>query len=409
LEKKQFAMPFPLKTKLYLVPTLCLVLFSACEIKQKDYKPGSDFIKIYNDSDVSKKYFPAGIAETPDHGFLVLSGLKDDSSEVEFPGVSIFKTNDIGEVEWVTQSSLIAPASGVLHTPQISGYIAMDGSNEGFLVSINLADGSETDRKALGLTMPLAFYHSHEQLVVLGYDYIQRASVLNVYSLPGLRLQQSTLLNVNEDVRLPIQRHMNKTGKELPFFVGQWDHGNASGFFANCYDNYSIRIVFFDVDGKRSGGNIYSFQDEAAISSLLHKDNDLFSLTRYYKGENYIIPEVRVDIRQSQNFNYVTGFPLPELVNDAKVFSNRLINGKDTSLLFCSYTHTNTLKIFQYAMHADELINEHETVFGEKVEMCGAIITEDNGMALLARIYVLGKHPRPLIVRMPASQFRNGV
>ena len=281
----------------------------------------------------------------------------------------------------------------------------MDGGNNGYLVLIDLSNGNEIDRIALGQTMPIAFSHDDQKIAVLGYDYINRASTFFLYSTDNFQLVNQSSMNVNDDVRPLIQGHMNRSGTQFPFFIGRWENEGDKGYFVNCFDNYTLRVDFFNSNGNRTSGSIYSFQIEAALSSLIYKQQNVFSFTRYYQGENYVVPAIEVNTSISQNFNDITGFPLPELTSQAKVYSN-IISDSDTTLVFTSNTNKNSIQFYKFKLNEEELSDQFEIPFDVKTELGGAIVTDDLGMAILARVFVLGKYPRPAIIKVPPEKFK---
>ena len=61
------------------------VLVYGCEINQQDILPSDEFVKIYNHPDEGISFYPVGVTEIKGSGFLILSGVKADSSDIEFP------------------------------------------------------------------------------------------------------------------------------------------------------------------------------------------------------------------------------------------------------------------------------------------------------------------------------------
>ena len=152
-------------------------------------------------------------------------------------------------------------------------------------------------------------------------------------------------------------------------------------------------------------GNIYSFQTQAAVSSLIHRTEKRYALTRFYSNNNYLLGDVEVDIATSQNFNDLTGEMLHELVHDAKVLSKKITVGSNSYILFASQTNSNSMVTYQYAADADSLLATHYHQFNERVEVSDIIQTNEEGVALLGRIYILGKYQRPVLVKLPVRTF----
>lgn len=382
-----------------------IIIFSGCEVKQKDIQPENEFIKIYNHPDKEIAYHPAGIVELPDGGYLILSGVKVDTSVIEFPHANLIKTNSTGEVEWTRDYDLYAPSPTLFQRSGSVGFVAMDLQLNAYAVEINISNGDVAGQHNLLLTMPLYSYVDRQNnLLVLGYDFITRSSWISLFD-GSFGLQRSIKLNVNTDLENQVQKHMNKSGEQFPFFIGEWTEGSQSGYYVNCFYNYTIRAVYLESAGLTMMGNIYSFQTEAAVSSLVQRTGNRYALTRFYSNSNYLLGDVKVDISTSQNFNDVTGEMLHELVHDAKVLSRRIAIGETSYLIFASQTNSNSMVTYQHAAEVDSLIATHYHQFNERVEVGDMIQTSDEGVALLGKIYILGKYQRPVLVKLPVRTF----
>jgi hypothetical protein len=153
-------------------------------------------------------------------------------------------------------------------------------------------------------------------------------------------------------------------------------------------------------------GNIYSYQIDNALSSLEQRDDKRYAMTRFYEGNNYFLGDVEVDISTSQNFNDITNNVLNELTRKAKILSDRINVAGSDYLLFVSQTNSNSIITYQQSAETDSLLATHITPFNERVEVAGMIQTRDEGVAILAQIYVLGKYKRPMLIKNPSSLYR---
>ncbi len=390
----------------YIIYILSIViLISGCEVDQKDIQPENEFIKIYNHPDQQIAYHPAGVLQLSDGGYLILSGVKVDTSVIEYPHANLIKTNSLGEVEWTRDYDLYAPTPRLFQRSGSVGFVAMDLQLNAYAVEINVSNGDVAGQHDLGLTNPLFSYVDRQNnLLVLGYDYVARSSWISLFD-GSFGLQRSVKVNVNTDLENQVQKHQNKSGKQFPFFIGEWTEGSQSGYYVNCFYNYTLRTVFFESAGLTMMGNIYSFQTGPAVSSLIQRTGERYALTRYYSNNNYLLGDVEVDISTSQNFNDITGEMLHELVHDAKVLSKRITVGSTSYLLFASQTNSNSMVTYQHAADVDSLIATHYNQFNERVEVSDIIQTREEGVALLGRIYILGKYQRPVLVKLPVRTF----
>ncbi len=390
---------------------LIIIFLTGCEINQKDIKPEDQFVKIYNNQNESLSFFPISVIQTSDGGYLTLNAVKNDSSLYEYPSTTLIKTNSKGEISWTTETTWLAP-SGLIEMGGNYSFVAMDLQNNANQVNIDIANGNIGRNTALGLTMPLATRaNGTNQFIVLAYNYVNRTSVVALFD-QNAQLVNSSELNVNTDMVAQIQAHMNKTGSELPFYIGEWENETNGGYFVNCLANYTLRTVFFDKNMNTSGGDIYSFQARDALSSLINKENNIFLMTRYYGGNNYISTNIEVDPYSSQNFNDYSQNQLFELIPEAKVVSKNIIKDSEESILLASTTNSNSVVLYQYGMLVgegdDKVLHTEYIDFSEKIEVRDIIQDENNGgIVVLAQHYFTGKYKRPVLIKVPLDKFKN--
>lgn len=390
---------------------LLVILTISCEINQKDIKPEDQFIKIYNDQNESLSYFPISVIQTEDGGYLLLNGVKNDSSLYEYPSATIIKTSPTGVTEWTTETAWLAPA-GLIKTGSTYSFIAMDLQNNINKINVDISNGNIIDNNELNLTMPLAAKtNDANQFIILSYNYVNRTSVIALFDKDANLINLSEL-NVNTDMVAQINAHMNKTGSELPFFIGEWKNEVQKGYFVNCLANYTLRTVFFDKNLNTTGGDIYSFQARDALSSLVNKENNIFAMTRYYGGNNYISTNIEVDPYSSQNFNEYSQNQIFELIPEAKVISRNITKDNIEYILLASTTNSNSVVLYQYAISVgegyDEAIHTEYIDFSDKIEVRDIIQNDDDGgIIVLAQHYFTGKYKRPVLIKIPLNKFKN--
>ena len=384
---------------------ILLLILSGCEINQNEIMPEDGFLKIYNHPDEQLALFPESVVELPEGGYIFISAVKDENAEIEYPHTSLVRTSKSGELTWTMDYDWLAPTSKLILQNGSVGFVAMNQQFEAYVISIDPGNGMETAQHALDMTMPLSSYSDEQgNLVVLGYDFVTRSSWISKYN-SNFQLQRSNKLPVNNDLEYLIQRHLNKTGQDYPFFIGAYSNTSGSGYFVNCFYNYTLRTVFLDVSSLAATGDIYSFQIEEGISSLIQKSGALFGLTSYYEGNNYIMAGTEIDVLSSGNIKDLPAEPLYELTYRAAVMAGSLITDEDQFALYISQTNDNSLVVYQYDLETDSLVNTLTREFDERVEVRDFIQTSDQGIAVLAGIYTLGKYKRPLLLKMDPSQF----
>lgn len=234
-----------MKIHISLIALLLLTL-AGCEINQDEISPEDGYIKIYNHPDEQLALFPESLVEMPDGGYIFITAVKDENAEIEYPYASLTRTSASGEISWTMDYAWLAPASRLVLQGSSIGFVAMNQQFDAYLVSIDPNSGAETGQHALDLTMPLYSYSdAGGNLVVLGSDFVTRSSWICKYN-SNFELQRSNQLPVNTDLEYLVQRHLNKTGQDYPFFIGEYSNTSGSGYYVNCFYNYTLRTVFLD-------------------------------------------------------------------------------------------------------------------------------------------------------------------
>jgi len=387
-----------------LLPSLIL-LITGCEINQKEVLPEDGFTKIYNHPDEQLSFYPESLIELEGGGYLILSALKDEASDIEYPLSYLVRTNARGEVEWSSTLEWLAPSAPLFQSGNEVGFVGMNQQFEAHAVLVDPSGGGVTGVHPLEITMPLVAKQDQQgNLIVLGYDFLTRSSWINKYS-GDFNLQRSSQLPVNTDLEYLVQRHLNKTGQDFPFFIKEYQTPGGSGYCVNCFYNYTLRSVFMDGSSLGSTGDVYSFQLEEGISSLVHKSVSQFGVTSYYEGNNYLLPDVNIDVSVSQNIKDLPGTPVYELTFKAAVRSGIISAEGSGYALIASQTNSSSVVLYQIENESDSLVMTHYHSFDEHVEVADFVQTEDGGVAILAGIHILGKYRRPVLIKMREDQF----
>jgi hypothetical protein len=382
-----------------------LVVIAGCEINQNEILPEDGFVKIYNHPEEVLAFYPESVIELPDGSYLFISGVKDENADNEYPYTSLVRTTPSGEVTWTMEYDWLAPSCGLFQHGGSVGFVAMNQQFEAYAVLVDPSSGTVSESYSLEMTMPLyAHTDASGNLVVLGYDFVTRSSWISKYN-SSFTLQRSNKLPVNTDLEYLVQRHLNKTGQNYHFFIGEFSNGSGSGYYVNCFYNYTLRTVFLDGSSLSQTGDIYSFQLEEGISSVIQKSGGLFGLTSYYEGNNYIMPGVEINVSSSGNIKDLPADPLYELTYKAEVVAGNLNTGSGDYALFISQTNDNSVVIYQYEMESDSLVRTLTRDFDQRVEVSDYIQTADNGVMILAGIYIVGKYKRPVMIKIPEKPF----
>lgn len=390
----------------YTIPIVALVfLFTSCEINQKEILPEDGFTKIFNHPEEILSFYPESVIELSGGDYLFISAVKDETSEIEYPRTYLVRTSSTGEVEWTMTYDWLAPSSNLIQQGGSIGFVAMNQQLEAYVIIIDPASGTVTGQHDLEMTLPLYAYTDKQgSLVVLGYDVVSRSSWISHYN-SSFSLQKSNKLLADADWEYLILRHLNKSGQDFPFYIGEYSNAEGTGYYVNCFYGYTLRTVFLDGSSLGATGDIYSYQVEEGISSIIQKSGSLFGLTSYYEGNNYILPGVEINVLASQNVKDLPSNTLYELTFKAGVIAGGISDEDKEHALFLSQTNANAIVMYQYDLGSDSLINTHYRNFDERIEVSDFIQTSDDGIAILAGIYILGKYLRPVLIKIPSETF----
>jgi hypothetical protein len=236
-------------------------------------------------------------------------------------------------------------------------------------------------------------------VLLLNFDREGRKSILSKFT-DGFEEIWSRQFPIIDDVKHPIEVHLGKTGRQFPFFIGQVGSSSLTHYFVNCFYNYTMTLLFVESATGTQTGTLYTFQDDAAVSSAASIENNRFALSRYYSGDNYINPSVELDLTSMQSITDYPDFALPELAPDAPVKILRTtINGKDV-VVYASQTRTNQLGLYFY--DASDGLLQHVKFLNEKypVYLAAMEFTQEEGLALLVQTYVIGRFPRNNLIKL---------
>lgn len=391
------------KTILYII---IAVLTVSCEINQKDIAPTDEFVKVYNHPNEGESYFASSIIQVPG-GYLILTGLKQQGLFNVYPNVVIIKTNELGEIINTVQTNWVAPTPKLVEIGGQFGFVAMDNQYGGHFITVDAGTGEEAGSTVLtNMLRPLAANVVNNNLVVLGYN-LSSQSIVSLFNSNIQHVNTSYMGSGNNYVT-DIDHHLMKTGYEFPFFIGEYFSDTEKGFFVNCLSNATLSINFFNEGGNPTGGYIYEHQAlYSAPSSLIHKEDNMYALTRYNTGKNFLSSTIEVDITVPQRFSDSIQNPLYELPEKARIISDKVEFNGVKYMLFTSVNQSNSIVIYQYNMNDDERIHTYSMPFNDNTDVVDVIQDfNDEGIVILARTYVTGRYIRPMVVKVSKEKFK---
>ncbi len=377
-------------------------IWISCDVKKSDIDPSEEFSRIYDHPDMNIAFYPVDFEQTPDGGFLILA-VYTDTALSTFPLIYLLKTGRAGEKIWETWVDRTYSSAVPSLLPSGSNYffVCMDSVNqETRVLQVNTGSGEVSEFSAVELLYPLyTIKDSGGDILVLNFDRERRISILSQYSEAFVE-KWSLEFGIIDDVGDQIVNHLARTGRQFPFFMGEVGTTDISHYYVNCFYNNTMTLLFADATEGNHTGTLYTYQDDAAISSTVSIDGDRFALSRYYLEDNYVNPSVALDPGSIQSVTDFTDFSLPELEHNAQVRClHATLNEKDV-VVYASQTRTNQLALYFYS--ASESTLQSVKFYNEKypVSLAAFDLTREGGLAMLVQTYVIGRFPRINLVKL---------
>jgi hypothetical protein len=360
-------------------------VFTGCKDK---YKPEESFIKVYNDKDGNRNYFPLGMQRTNDEGYLILSAYNGWN-------IHLLKTDKTGAMLWEYDlpSKYINAVPNLIARDGKIYFVCMD--EVGLFTYIMLVD--ENAQQAIEfqqfqeIRYPL--YVADNESAVYIQNYQRSTYKTGIFELSGAMDQvvQSGSVNIFTDVEDKIVDHLRFTGKRFPFFVSvtpENDYIILSGF-----NNYSFSTVFLNPNLNFSG--VYNGAAfDGGLNAILPLGGNKYSLARFSFSNLYFNPSVTlvpnaIDIAES-----IPATGKAELDAESPVLIKEISIGGTDYVTYLATTKSNQLLLSFYNKGGSELLGTKYLGQSVPLKACDFAMTQDGGMMILARVTVLGSFNR---------------
>jgi hypothetical protein len=380
----------------------------SCDIKDSDADPSESFSAVYDHPDMNLAFYPVDMVQTTDDGYLILS-VYTDTTLSTFPLIRLMKTDKAGIFagETIVDPSYCSAVPGFARSGSSWQFACMDAINQN--VKLLQVDEDLSDLKEVAELegkYPLYLYpEASGSILILTFNRIARTSVLTCYSADLFQQWQSSF-NINEDYKNQIETHLKKGGRQFPFFITGSEESDNKHFLVNCFYNYTMTMLFTRASDGIPTGQLNTYQDDAAISSVVSLDNNYFAVSRYYMGSSYIYSSVMLDMNDTQGANTFEDTYMPELTFNAAVKSLATRLDERDVIIFASQTKANNLVMYIFDKVNGELITTKYLGSTNPVTIAGIIPTRDGGLALLAQTYAAGRFPRVSVFKIASKEFQ---
>lgn len=397
-----------MKPKHFYTGLFILIIIWSCEIKDSDISPDASFVRVYESTNIDEAYYPEDIVQLDNKEYLIVSSLID-SSLTNYPKVNLTALAPSGEII----SSIVLPENYTNPVPEWLPvgdqyyFVCMDDVTlQAVMVQVSLTGDnlSYSEFMILDRRMPLYASKVGKSILLLSYDRIGRNSIIDLYD-DNFNTQWASSVSANEDFENEVRRHLKKTGKFFPFFIGGVDNdGIYDYYYVNCLVNYSMAMLFLEGVSGSVTGRLYTYQEETAISSAIHLELDTFALSRFHSGDNYVFPRAGLDINELQNAENFNDILISQLKDDATMdIMSYELNDKQY-VVYASTSKSNKIVLLFFNADTGEQLYVHTLGYGNPVEIANIIQTADNGIAVLGKTWINSQYQRMILYKLSADQ-----
>jgi hypothetical protein len=382
---------------------LGLVLFFGCSNESDPVADKASFTRIYDNTKFNTTYYPIDIKQTPDGGYLILGGRSLESSN--FSGIYLLKVDAFGafESEVEIDETYINPMGPLMLSGNNYYFFCM--TSVGFQTQLFQVDasGEPGTPLAVGQAYPLAANIDGNNFLLLGYDHVDKESIISVVTPSGTVSQSKSFsIGAGADIVIfeAINRHLIRTGRRIPFLVGK----AGSTYYFNGFYNYTLTLAFTDMAADEPQGIINGQQDDGGISQVVSLDGGKFALARFNFGDNYFLPSTIVNSSGISFSANLGGNPLPELTPNATVKILRTTIEARKVVLYASDTRSKQIALFGYDETTGELLGSKYLGFSNPFEVAALAPTADGGLIVCGTTYVAGRFTRICLFKLSKEE-----
>jgi hypothetical protein len=389
-----------------------LLLFMIAIGCSNDADPQADksfFTKFYDNANFNVAFTPLDAVQTSDGGYMVL-GLKriiDSQGASIDPGlIYIMKTDEFGAFVSDTEldAALTTPAPAFLDVNGHFFFFAMDGNG----LSTQLFEVDESGKVSqqfdVGGSYPLAAGVDGASLLLLNYDVGSKETRMSVVGTDGhIQKSKAFTIGAGDGPEEPIMNHILRTGRLLPFEVGK----TVSGlYFFNGFYNYTLSMVFTDLNADKPQGVIQGNQEDGGMSRVFSLSGGKFAAARFNYGDNYFLPQAALTTSGITSCADLGGNPFPELSPNAPV-AIMTASIRDTDrIIYGSNTRGKQIALFGYNPADGTFIGSRYMGFSNSFELASITPTSDTGLLVLGTTYIAGRFPRICLFKLSAESLR---
>ena len=375
-------------------------VFTGCK---DDFKPEESFIKVYDDSDLNKDYFPLSMKRTSDNGYFVLSAYNGSN-------IHLLKTDEVGELLWEYDlpSNYVNAVPNIIERDGSLYFVCMDAV--GLFTYIMRVDESGQNaiefQEFQDIMYPL--YVADNGTTVYIQNYERTSFETGIFQLNTAldQIENSGSVQIYVDVEEQIVDHLNYTGKRFPFFVSITPE--ADYIVLNGFNNYSFSTVFMDANLDFTG--VYNGAAfDGGLSAILPLGGNQFSMARFSFSDMYINPNATLSPTAIDITESIPAQLQAELDQQSPVLIKKVTINGSNYVAYLATTKSNQLLLNFYTEGTGELAGSK--YLGESVPLKASDFseTDDGGLMILTQVTVMSSFNRIATIKLSKEELESAV
>lgn len=371
------------------------VFLSGCK---KDSKPEDAFIKIYDDQNGNKHFYPLGITKSSaDDGYIVLSA---------YDGwrIHLMKIDKTGAFVWNYE----LPENYVNAVPNLisqngQNYLVCMDAVGLFTVVLKIDEGNHSVTEVSSfqnVLYPTYVYSSGQDVYIQNYNRTTFQTGIHHLAPDLSSITQSGSVNIYTDVEERVVNHVTYDGSRIPFFVSstpEQDYIVMNGFY-----NYSFSLIFLNPDLTFAG--VYNGAGfDGGLAAISPSGNAQFALARFsfdnlYYNPHATLTPTTIDIAAS----------IPAQGN-SELDAKKTVLIKEISIkgskynAFLASTRSNQMLLSVYGSGGNLVGKKY---LGKSIPLtaCDFIQTEDDGISILLQAKIMGSFDRIALMKLSKEE-----